>query len=450
MLLYKCRWSIRIRQRSGRIRATARRSTVSGTNGEGLSHAAAASGCPYDGSAGAGNLEITSYREVEEILARPQQFSLADTKGDSEEFARGTVVGLEGGDHRQRRRLLAKIVDISQPWGPRGSLLTELFEGLIAPLRERAAGGETVHFDLIPFARQVYGRMAAALIGIDGVDSAERLERLESFMTPIIGGLTAEFTLRDLAAITRESRAARQGLKAEFFDASLSRRAAAIKQGGEDAERLPGDLITQLLSSPDGGFDEDAIFRECVVLFAASVNNPVSQIANCVNELSGWLAVNPSEAHRLDDDAFLNDVVRETLRLHRTGNPYLLRAVLEDVELSTGRHLKAGERVALHVGPANRDPEIFGETASQFDPLRAVSAPRVKPFGLAFGGGPHACLGRPLVYWERGDPPALGYLARLLKCLLTERVAVGDPARHSKQSQHAGDRFSAFDVTIAG
>ena len=41
-----------------------------------------------------------------------------------------------------------------------------------------------------------------------------------------------------------------------------------------------------------------------------------------------------------------------------------MRAVMEDVELTTGRRLKAADRVALHVGVANHDPEIFGDIAT--------------------------------------------------------------------------------------
>ena len=45
--------------------------------------------------------------------------------------------------------------------------------------------------------------------------------------------------------------------------------------------------------------------------------------------------------------------------------------------------------------PANRALFVFGHDAKKYDPYRET--PNVKPWGFAFGGGEHTCIGRTLV-----------------------------------------------------
>jgi cytochrome P450 len=47
------------------------------------------------------------------------------------------------------------------------------------------------------------------------------------------------------------------------------------------------------------------------------------------------------------------------------------------------------------IAAANRDPEVF-ERPDEFDPDRSPNP------HLAFGAGPHLCLGAPLVRWAGG------------------------------------------------
>jgi cytochrome P450 len=52
----------------------------------------------------------------------------------------------------------------------------------------------------------------------------------------------------------------------------------------------------------------------------------------------------------------------------------------------------AGAKVGLSIGAANRDPEVFGDNAGD---LR-LGRPNASSH-LAFGSGPHACVGAALV-----------------------------------------------------
>jgi len=49
------------------------------------------------------------------------------------------------------------------------------------------------------------------------------------------------------------------------------------------------------------------------------------------------------------------------------------------------------DRTAIH-----RDTTVFGPDADAFNPHRETPS-RIAPYGLAFGGGRHQCIGKPLV-----------------------------------------------------
>jgi cytochrome P450 len=77
-------------------------------------------------------------------------------------------------------------------------------------------------------------------------------------------------------------------------------------------------------------------------------------------------------------------VIEELLRLYAP-NQGFARTATRDVELR-GRAIRAGERVALVLPSANRDPDVFDD-AERFEPARDPNP------HLAFGHGPHKCPG---------------------------------------------------------
>jgi cytochrome P450 len=130
--------------------------------------------------------------------------------------------------------------------------------------------------------------------------------------------------------------------------------------------------------------------------------NPLSTqeiVVNCYSILLGATATTPHtvagtvlalienpeqfEAVR-DDRSLLPGLVEEGLRWTSPANSFLRYAV-EDVELSGGLVL-AGSAVAVWVGSANRDDEVFADPY-RFDVTRADNR------HIAFGFGPHYCLG---------------------------------------------------------
>jgi cytochrome P450 len=66
---------------------------------------------------------------------------------------------------------------------------------------------------------------------------------------------------------------------------------------------------------------------------------------------------------------------------------YMRRTAMCDAELG-GTPIKAGDKVVMYYGSANRDDDVFGPTADELDLSRSPNE------HIAFGGGgPHFCLG---------------------------------------------------------
>ena len=84
------------------------------------------------------------------------------------------------------------------------------------------------------------------------------------------------------------------------------------------------------------------------------------------------------------DRSLLRSVIEESLRWVPT-DPMFSRWVTEDIEFF-GTQLPKGSVLHICLGAANRDPDRW-EQPDEFDPHRPA-----RPT-LAFGGGPHVCLG---------------------------------------------------------
>lgn len=394
-------------------------------------------------------IQLTDYREVAEVLRRGKDFVVSGTKAESDEFHRGTIVALDGREHLNRKRALMKMISPSQPWGPEGHLLDEVFQYNLQRVKTTVPAVDGVRrFDLIEFCRRITWRVTAAFVGIDGIDSDEQVSRFLELAMPVLQGLTIEYQPEDQRdEILRKARAARERFRAEMFLPSLQRRQALLRQG---AGELPADLLTSLLQNAgDEEPDTERIFREAVALLAASVNNPVYQIAWALDDLLPWLDAHPDDRSRIGEREFLNKAVKETLRLHRSSRPYIVRIAARDVVLeSTGRHIPAGSWVANWLGAANRDSELFGDDPDHYNLDRTVSDKKAQPFGLAFGAGAHVCLGRPMLLWDQGDEQAQGMQTKLLRFLLQNGVRKDPDGVHDETGPQGGRRYARFDVIM--
>jgi cytochrome P450 len=120
-----------------------------------------------------------------------------------------------------------------------------------------------------------------------------------------------------------------------------------------------------------GGLDTVTATLDCMIVYLA--NNPERRAA------------------MIADEELAANAVEELLR-HQTPVMMVPRVVAQDVEMR-GVQVKAGDNATLMIGAANVD-EV------EFDTPDGVLFDRQRNRHLAFGGGPHRCLGSHLARLE--------------------------------------------------
>jgi cytochrome P450 len=172
------------------------------------------------------------------------------------------------------------------------------------------------------------------------------------------------------------------------------------------------DLLSALATAEEQGdmLSEEELLANCILLLVAGHETTTNLIGN------GVLALlrHPDQLHRLRADSTLTEgAVEELLRYESPvqGTGRVARAAL-DVD---GRRIEPGQFVLLLMGAAHRDPAQFP------DPDR-LDVTRAEVRHLAFGHGPHFCLGAPLARIE--GQLALATLLRRMPGLQLETETV--------------------------
>ncbi|MFZ9578977.1 MAG: cytochrome P450 [Ilumatobacteraceae bacterium] len=148
----------------------------------------------------------------------------------------------------------------------------------------------------------------------------------------------------------------------------------------------PGDDLATLLvnAEVDGDRLTDGEFQWFFLLLVNAGGDTTRNLLAAGLQL---LFDHPEQRERLmsDPDGLLGTAIEEMLRFVSPVS-HFKRTVMHDTEIR-GQKLRAGERVVVFYGSANRDEEIF-DRPDEFDIARDPN-PHV-----AFGaGGPHLCLG---------------------------------------------------------
>ncbi|MDB5352861.1 MAG: cytochrome [Planctomycetota bacterium] len=153
----------------------------------------------------------------------------------------------------------------------------------------------------------------------------------------------------------------------------------------------PGtDLLTALARAEDEGgrLSEDELYSTAVLLLIAGNETTTNLIGN------GLLALlsHPDQLERLKGDPTLvTSAVEEMLRYD---SPVQMTTRMAKVDLEIhGTAIKQGQWVFLMIAAANRDPARFPDP-DRFDITRADNEQ------IAFGAGPHFCLGASLARLE--------------------------------------------------
>jgi cytochrome P450 len=190
-----------------------------------------------------------------------------------------------------------------------------------------------------------------------------------------------------------------------------------------DRTAHPGDPEIDVLSRLIAGEGEGAeharltaseLMHNCVFLLNAGHETTTNLIGNGLVALTQW----PEQRARLlDDPALINQAVEEFLR-YESSNQLGNRITTREVTIG-GVTLAPRTRVHLCIGAANRDPAQFPDP----DSLDIARAPNRH---LAFGSGPHQCVGLALARLEGRVA-----LARFLRRFPRYRLD-GEPTRSGR------------------
>ncbi|MFD8596786.1 cytochrome P450 [Kitasatospora sp. NPDC059646] len=266
-----------------------------------------------------------------------------------------SVYNQDGTDHQRLRRtaqgaFTPRAVAQWRPWVE--TVVGRLLDDLVAagPPADLVADLTSV----LPFA------VTSRLMGLDGL-GRERLQQWAHC-------LTAD------ATVPAEQVAAGQQEFAAFAATLLA-----------DRRRRPGeDLVSRLVQAADraGGIPEEQLTYLVGGLAASGSDSVAGALANSLLYL---LTERPDAWPRLAEEEPARHATEWLLHHIQVGDDeFTTRHAVDTAEIA-GVRIPAGSTVAVCLGSANRDPALFPASPDLFAPLPAPT--------LAFGAGPHHCLG---------------------------------------------------------
>ncbi|WP_326695413.1 cytochrome P450 family protein [Streptomyces sp. NBC_01766] len=277
------------------------------------------------------------------------------------------MVTADGQEHRRLRRLVTETFTPRrvQELRPR---IEKIVQDLLDALPSQAGPDGTVDLRL-HFAHPVPMQVICELFG---VPEHER-PRLRELMDNIF----------------------RSDLSPEEVGASQIEQYQLLARVVETRRKQPGDDLTSALvaareADPDA-LSEEELVGTLLVMLSAGQETTLSLITNAVRAL----LTHPEQrafAEQGDASVWAN-VVEETLRWDAPIGNFPFRYPLEDVEIA-GVRIPKGEAIMAPYSAVGRDEQHHGEDAASFDITREQRK------HLAFGHGPHFCLGAPLARLE--------------------------------------------------
>ncbi|MCV7191895.1 cytochrome P450 [Mycolicibacterium brumae] len=360
----------------------------------------------------AANLAVfSSYADCDQILRHPDSSNdrLTSTAAQRE-IAAGAVARpfgapgflfLDPPDHTRLRKLA------QQAFSPRVVKALEpeivaLIDGLLTQLEPG------VEFDVI--ADLAYPLPVAVICRLLGVPMSDepQFSRASALLAQGLDPFVA--VTGELPADMDERLEAGMWLRTYLRDLVETRRA-----------QPQSDLISELIAAEEDGdqLSAEEIVATCNLLLIAGHETTVNLIANAVlamlRELRHWRALSA-------DPARAAAIVEETLRFDP---PVQLTSRIAGADMTIGSvTVPKGDTMMLMLAAAQRDPSFY-DRPDEFDPDRSPNR------HLAFGLGPHFCLGAPL--------------ARLEACLALSALAAKFP-----DARPTGEPFYKPNVTLRG
>jgi cytochrome P450 len=356
-----------------------------------------------------GFADATAVLRSKDVVNPPYLFAGAhlDKSGLAErvvaDYLDGAFLFMDGDQHRSRRKLLNQLV--------RPSALDDFRDLVIAPkcdavLDQQVTGphaDELHRVELIHMSDRVFLHFSAKLVGLIDLEDEARLEELRECIFPLNAAMSGIFA-EDRNSALNNADAAKKLFVQNFYRPSLEywkTQVGKIERGELDADEVPTSYLRLVAEQqhPDYAKEHTAII-EGTLLFVTSVGTSTQGIVNTVHELTAWFNKHPEAAHLRTDYDFLLRALQETLRLYGPPTAYLMRQAARDFDLN-GHSIQAGQELRVQVPSANRDLEVWGEDANEFDPHRSVPEGLAR-HGVAFGVGQHQCYGLRVVLGSDG------------------------------------------------
>ncbi|HVV35138.1 MAG TPA: cytochrome P450 [Acidimicrobiales bacterium] len=336
---------------------------------------------PVHWAPGTGTFVLSRHDDVAWALSEPGLFSsdamrgvlMDQPTGHGEqrlprEDAQGMLVSVDPPEHTDLRRIVNRGFTPRRMQEWRAHMDSTVAE-LLDPAR---AGGS---FDVIAgLAAPLPVRVICALVGADPAE-ADSFRAWADAMTKVMSG-----SARGVGLGQDEMLAMLQ------LADDLGRRI-------DERQREPReDLLTALVRAQD----EDVLSRGEAVGFAALLLFAGTETTtNLIGNTVFALLSHPEELLRLraeGDDTRLAAVIEETLRWESPVQ-YVFRRTTRPVTRH-GVDIPVDSTVTLLLGSANRDPARWGDDADRFNADRDTAG------HVAFGFGPHFCLGAALARAE--------------------------------------------------
>ena len=326
-----------------------------------------------------------AFDEAEEVLARPETFSSRINGRWMRVFLGRTIMEMDGREHITHRGL------ISRAFRPKAVRRWE--EELIAPtaheLIDRFEGRGRAEL-VREFSWQFPALIIARMVGVPQSDTPMWLERAVQLERSVVdpGGALE----------------AKEALEAYFTPLIEARRREPLE-----------DVISDLVHAEIDGarLDDDLIHSFLRLIVPAGAGTTYRLIGSLVF----GLLTNPDQLERVREDrALVAPAVEEALRWESPVQ-FAAREATEDTEIA-GVPIPAKSPVTIALGAANHD-EARWTDPERFDIGREAQS------HVAFGDGPHFCLGAHLARLE-----AQVALNTLLDRLPGLRLEPGDADPH--------------------
>lgn len=287
-------------------------------------------------------------------------------------YARWMVM-LDGGDHRRIRRLAAYAFqprNLDKLAGRIDDILDTLLDRVLATAA--AGGGEMeVKRDLAyPLPRQVICEM----VGIPQTD----VELFATWADDLSALLAANLTTREAIDHALDS----QRAITKYFTRLIAERRASPRED---------EILTSLVQATEA--DDSLTDAEIIDLVAFVMTGAYETTTQLITNGLYHLLRHPEQLAAVRADrSLVTGLVEETLR-YEPSLTLNTRAVAEPFTYN-GHDFAPGQTVYFMVIAANRDPERFADP-NKFDIMRANSKDHI-----AFGFGPHFCIGAQLARME--------------------------------------------------